>query len=385
MRRIYLDNAASTPLDKRVLKVMKPYLTKVYGNPSSVHKEGREARMAIENARKTIAGILNCSPEEIFFTSGASEGNSWVSKNFKYHCTDNSHDSMMLANNDNKDGLISYPLLVSETGEMSYLANNFGQCHIDLTQAIGKLDVNLYDYKTDTFYEKDAASYSVGSYIKNGHPSIKLCNDLLGLGKCATASFSGHKFGAPKGVGVLFIRKQYQKDFVPLIYGHQENGLRGGTENVAGIVGMAEALRIAIKELPKNRQHIREMQDYIVMHANYPAKINTNVGGVSIFWNWVGFRYVRVEGHNGIINITFNHLDAQTAVQIFDREGVAVSAGSACNSGTDEPSRALMASGYTEEEAKRTIRISLGKQNTMREVKKFIKILRKVIDNYDKE
>ena len=92
-----------------------------------------------------------------------------------------------------------------------------------------------------------------------------------------------------------------------------------------------------------------------------------------------------MEGHNGIINITFNHLDAQTAVQIFDREGVAISAGSACNSGTDEPSRALMASGYEEEEAKRTIRVSLGKQNTMREVKKFVKILRKVIDNYDKE
>ena len=356
MRRIYLDNAASTPLDRRVLKVMKPYLTKVYGNPSSVHKEGREARIAIEKARKNIAGILNCRPEEIFFTSGASEGNSWVSKNFKYHCTDNSHDSMMLANNDNKDGLISYPLLVSETGEISYLANNFGQCHIDLTQAIGKLDVNLYDYKADT---------------SNGTSLITLHNDLLGLGKCATASFSGHKFGAPKGVGVLFIRKQYQKDFVPLIYGHQENGLRGGTENVTGIVGMAEALKIAIKELPKNCQHIREMQDYIMTHVNYPAKIKID--------------NIRVEGHNGIINITFNHLDAQTAVQIFDREGVAVSAGSACNSGTDEPSRALMASGYEEEEAKRTIRVSLGKQNTMREVKKFIKILRKVIDNYDKE
>ena len=356
MRRIYLDNAASTPLDKRILKAMKPYLTKVYGNPSSVHKEGREARIAIEKARKTIARILNCSPEEIFFTSGASEGNSWVSKNFKYHCTDNSHDSMMLANNDNKDGLLSYPLLVSETGEIGYLANNFGRCHIDLTQAIGKLDVNLYDYKTDT---------------SNGTSSITLYNDLLGLGKCATASFSGHKFGAPKGVGVLFIRKQYQKDFVPLIYGHQENGLRGGTENVTGIVGMAEALKIAIKELPKNCQHIREMQDYIMTHVNYPAKIKID--------------NIRVEGHNGIINITFNHLDAQTAVQIFDREGIAVSAGSACNSGADEPSRALMASGYEEEEAKRTIRVSLGKQNTMREVKKFIKILRKVIDNYDKE
>ena len=118
-------------------------------------------------------------------------------------------------------------------------------------------------------------------------------------------------------------------------------------------------------------------------HVNYSAKIKTE--NISTSWNWADFQYVRVEGHNGIINITFNHLDAQTAVQIFDREGVAISAGSACNSGTDEPSRALMASGYKEEEAKRTIRVSLGKQNTMHEIKKFIKILRKVIDNYDKE
>ena len=152
---------------------------------------------------------------------------------------------------------------------------------------------------------------------------------------------------------------------------------------MAGIVGIAEALRIAIEELPKNRQHIREMQDYIMTHVNYSAKIKTD--NISTSWNWADFQYVRVEGHNGIINITFNHLDAQTAVQIFDREGVAISAGSACNSGTDKPSRALMASGYKEEEAKRTIRVQLGKQNTMHEIKKFIKILRKVIDNYDKE
>ena len=151
---------------------------------------------------------------------------------------------------------------------------------------------------------------------------------------------------------------------------------------MAGIVGMAEALRIAIKELPKNRQHIREMQDYIMIYANYPAKIKTD--NVPIFWNWAGFRYVRVEGHNGIINITFNHLDAQTAVQIFDREGIAISAGSACNSGSDKPSKTLLASGYTSEEAMRTIRVSIGKQNTLHEIKKFVKILRKIIDKYDK-
>ena len=94
MKRIYFDNAASTPIDKRVLKAMKPYLTKVYGNPSSVHKEGKEAHLAIENARRAIANILDCKPEEIFFTSGASESNSWISKNFGLVCDETSHDSI---------------------------------------------------------------------------------------------------------------------------------------------------------------------------------------------------------------------------------------------------------------------------------------------------
>ena len=96
MKRIYFDNAASTPIDKRVLKAMKPYLTKVYGNPSSVHKEGKEAHLAIENARRAIANILDCKPEEIFFTSGARESNSWISKNFGLVCDETSHDSILL-------------------------------------------------------------------------------------------------------------------------------------------------------------------------------------------------------------------------------------------------------------------------------------------------
>ena len=114
MRRIYLDNAASTPIDRRVLKAMKPFLKNEYGNPSSVHKEGREARNAIEKARKDIAEALHCHSEEIFFTSGASESNSWVSKNVDYYCDDTSHDSILLANlTSSVFDVYSYPLIDS--------------------------------------------------------------------------------------------------------------------------------------------------------------------------------------------------------------------------------------------------------------------------------
>lgn len=343
MRRIYLDNAATTPIDKRVLKAMKPFLTKRYGNPSSTHKEGREARMAIEKARFTIASILNCQPDEIFFTSGASESNSWVSKNFKYEVAPISHDSMILANSGKKIDAVSYPLIDSETGKRGeVLKLGINNYHLDLTQAIGKVRIDLSE--TTSWYGKH-------------------------FYRCQTASFSGHKFGAPKGVGVLFIRKVYQEQFKPLIFGHQENGLRGGTENVAAIVGVAKALEIAYNELEKNNHHMRVLTDYIMIHANPVNQIKPDV---------------LVNGDNNIVNITFQNLDAQTAVQIFDREGIAISAGSACNSSSDEPSKILMAYGYSPEDARKTIRVSVGKQNTLHEVKRFVKILRKIIDKYDK-
>lgn len=353
MKRLYFDNAASTPINKHVLRAMKPYLTKYYGNPSSIHYEGLMAHIAIEKARKDIAKILNCREDEIFFTSGASESNSWVSKNFGYYCNGTSHDSMVLANVDREIELsyYSYPLLDSETG---HIHKPHKGCvdgyHIDLTQAIGKIDINLYGHKTN---------------MASNYFALTLYDNSLGLDKCATASFSGHKFGAPKGVGVLFIRKQYQKDFVPLIYGHQENGLRGGTENVVGIVGMAEALKQAYKNIEKNKKKISRISNYI-----------TN--------NIYGYKKMNIGFDGSIINITFRFLNAQTAVKIFDLYGVAISAGSACNSGSDEPSRILMSQGYSKQEANNTIRISIGKQNTLHQARKFVKIFNKIIDKYDK-
>lgn len=352
MRRIYLDNAATTPIDKRVLRVMKPYLTKKYGNPSSAHKEGVEAFMAIEQAREVVANALNCDASEIFFTSGASESNAWVTRNASYICDETSHDSVILSNDNYKAKsfkkpisikLKSYPLLDSETGNLHIPDDNESGCHIDLTQAIGKVNIRMNGYSMYKSY-------------------ITLYSDSINLDNCITASFSGHKFGAPKGVGVLFIRKDVQQYFMPLICGHQENGMRGGTENVAGIVGMAKALEIATKEIEKNTLHINKLQQYITSNISEDIMIKVS---------------------HGIINITFNKLNAQSAVQIFDVYGVAISAGSACNSGSDEPSKTLLSLGYTEEQAKRTIRISLGKQNTLHEIKRFVKILKKIIDKYD--
>ena len=353
MRRIYLDNAATTPIDKRVLKVMMPYLKSKFGNPSSLHKEGKEAALAIEKSRKIIADILNCDASEIFFTSGASESNSWVTRNASYICDNTSHDSMVLSNENFLNNNIkkpigiklkSYSLIDSETGRLHIPKEDDNGCHIDLTQAICKVRVRM-----------------------NGYSMYKSCmhiyHDSINLDECITASFSGHKFGAPKGIGVLFVRKDIQNVFKPLISGHQENELRGGTENVAGIVGIAKALELTVNELDNNNLHIKKMQDFIV---NSLSNITT------------------LSANNGIINITFKNLNAQTAVQIFDRYGISISAGSACNSKSEIPSKTLLSLGYSEEDASKTIRISLGKDNSIHEIKKFVNIFKKILDKFDK-
>ena len=327
MGRIYFDNAASKPMYKGVYRAMKPYLLKYYGNPSSVHKEGFRLRMAMENAREKIANILGCNAGEIFFTSGASEANSWVSMACGCLYDDSSHDSIKMANNGITGSVYSVPLLNSETGRPSYYVGSDTPFHFDLTQAIGRIKICLHN--TD----------------------------------CMSASLSAHKFGGPKGVGLLYIKEEYQDRFKPLIYGHQEGGLRGGTENVAGIIGMAKALELVYKNWQKSKNRI--------------IKCRTKIE------NFLSKNKIRYSSAENIINITFKELNAQTAVRLFDKNKIAISAGSACNSGNDEPSTALLYYGYSRDEALRTIRVSLGSQNTIKEARRFNRVLRKIIDNYD--
>lgn len=339
MKRIYFDNAATTPLNKGVLRAIRPFLTKEYGNPSSNHKEGREVRQAIEKARLQVSKALNCKPQEIFFTSGASESNSIIVHSSPFLITlKNNHDSLELGanvvnDNEARVGWFGFSGVNSETG-INYMkvgkaaSFDFQWVHADLTQMIGKQKV-----------------------------------DLKNLYWITSASFSGHKFGALKGVGVLFVREDKQKFVKPLIYGHQEQGLRGGTENVVGIVSLGEAIEIATKNMVKNAKRVSKIEDFLKKRIN----------GMGLL----------CRGENGILSITFDNVFASTIMHFLDMRGVAVSVGSACNSDLEKPSNVLMQSGYTEDEALRTIRVSIGAQNTLREARKFCKILQEIVDKFD--
>lgn len=338
MKRIYFDNAATTPLDKRVLRAIKPFLKQKYGNPSSVHKEGKETKMAIEKARIQVAKVLNCSSSEIYFTSGASESNAIIANSGNVVVSSHqNHDSIELwldKNKKNNTKIYFYSVINNETGKYIRASElkKYKYIHADLTQAIGKKRIDL---------QKDT--------------------------NITSASFSAHKFGGLKGTGVLFIRENCSMDINPLILGHQENEIRGGTENVLGIVSLGKAIELAEKDRFKNHIRINQIANYIYNNLTIEKK----------------YKPQKMTCNNGIINLTFKHLNAQSAVQILDKYGIAVSAGSACNSNSDEPSKILIDEGYSIDEANKTIRISLGKQNTLREAKRFIKVLKKIIDKYD--
>lgn len=346
MKRIYFDNASTTPLDRRVLKAITPFLTKDYGNPSSTHYEGRRARQAIERARKQCANALGCNTDEIFFTSGASESNSWAHRIWDLQPDNRVHDSLQSNQYTRKiyipeqksQTIHAISLINNETGRNDYkdyfreqcskITGEVGDIFLDLTSAVGHIDIDLHS---------------------EGH--------IVG------ASLSGHKFGALKGIGLLYVRRDQYIKMKSLIFGHQEGGWRGGTENVVGIISMGEAIELVTKEMEKNNKQISRIVSYIM---NEIDTIN-----------------YKTHTRNHIINITLKNLSAQTAVQIFDQYGIAISAGSSCNSNSTNPSQILINSGYTEDEALKTIRISIGKQNTLKEAKRFIKILKEIIKKYD--
>jgi cysteine desulfurase len=356
MKRIYFDANATTKMDKRVLKVFLDTLRHNWGNPSSLYYEGKKAATALQEARKKVAVALGCDEDEIFFVSSSSEAISWVAKMRKIVVSPYSHHSMKESQKDCNPKLIDthvvgIPEINNETGRDNIIDTSFiwnidkEYLFVDLTATVGKEKINLHE---------------------NSNILYACC--------------SGHKFGAGLGCGVLYIKKSEQGYVQPLIYGSQEKGYRGGTENIPAIVAFGEAIKIATNEIGKNNKKIKEILDYIINKIKSEKVIQK--GMFQEVWYK---KPSKIRKSSNVINITFEYLLAQTSVMLFDKYGICVSAGSACNSGDDKPSEVLLANGYSKEEALRTIRVSISKDNTKREAKRFVKILNIIVDKYDKE
>ncbi len=363
----YFDYAATTPLRKEVLDAMMPFLTTEYGNPSSQYKIGSIAYDAVQNARQIIARTINAEPNEIFFTSGGSESNSWAIKGtlFRYsrnlittpiehHSLLNACDTIIGLNG----GMVSF-LTMDDYGFVN--AQDIKQLANDEPTLVSVMMLNnelgIYEpiKEIGAALKGKNAIFHTDAVQAYGHMPIdvKALNvDML--------SASSHKIYGPKGVGFLYIKKSAQKNIRPLINGgQQESSLRGGTENVAGIVGMAKAAQLAYDEMEKinkKNRHIRNSLSQVIQmrrgHINNPVNASPN---------HLSFR--------------FDDIRAEIWNEFFNEHGVYLSSGSACNSLSGEPSHVLTAIGLSEKEANESLRISLGRDNTEDDVKEFEKIL----------
>ncbi len=379
---IYLDNSATTYIDPRVLKTMMPYLKEKYGNPSSFHNKGKEARDAVEMARKQVAGVLNCAVNEIIFTGGGTEANNLAIQGIikqvqsskskvKSHIitTKIEHPSVLevckylekekLAEitylNVDKYGIIDLKELVkslrSETVLVSIIyANN----EIGVIQDIKKISRVVKKYNNNILLHIDACQAS-------GY----LMMDVKKLGVDMMTINSSKVYG-PKGIGALFIKRGVK--IKPIMFGgHQEDSLRPGTENVAGIVGFGSAIELLCEADYKNEiLKVGELRDYFIgeLFKRIP-KIRLN-----------GHMVKRLSSN---VNVSILDIEGEALILRLNEKGVYCSTGSACASGSLEPSYVIMALGVPYEVAHGSLRFTFGKKTTKKEIDYVLKVLPKIV------
>ena len=375
MKNIYFDNAATTKLDEEVLQEMMPYLTENYGNASSIYQLGRESRNAVESSREKIAKILNCKPNEIYFTTGGSESDNTAIKGIakankqkgNHIITSKIEHPAVLetCKQLEKEGFETSYISVDENGiidleelkkaikpttiliTIMFANNEIGT--IQPIEEIGKIakEHNIY-FHTD-------AVQAVGS--------VKIDVQKLNID---SLSLSGHKFYGPKGIGVLYVKTGV--NFEKYISGgHQERNKRAGTENVAGIVGIGKAIELAYNNLDEHNNKIKELRDY------YVEQVKEKIPYIKIN----GDMEKRLPGNS---NISFRFIEGEGLLLNLDLKGICASSGSACTSGSLDPSHVLLAIGLPHEIAHGSLRITIGKYNTKEEVDYLVENLVEIVN-----
>jgi cysteine desulfurase len=371
MPQIYLDSAATTTLRKEVIDTMIEVLQKNYGNASSTHSFGRSSKTIIETSRKSIAKILNCHASEIIFTSSATEGTNWVLKEM---VKNNGIKKLISSKIEHHATLYTVKQLEKEFGlEVVYTKISKNGCldEADLIQHIENSNV-------PTLVTLMHVNNEIGTVL-NIEKIAQICQEnnvkfhcdtvqsvgktLFDLEHCKVDFLvaSAHKFHGPKGVGFAFVRKN--NILQPLLYGgEQEKGLRAGTEATHQIAAMTKALEIATQNYKEEFNYIKNLKDYCISQLN--EKINgIKVNGENTFYN--------------ILNILLPFSEEKTAMILFnlDMKGIAVSRGSACQSGSQKPSHVLAEFVSEEDLKKPALRISFSHENTKEEIDYFIQTL----------
>lgn len=365
--KIYLDNNASTPIDPQVLKAMVDYLETTYGNPSSQHFFGRNARAALSSARDSIANYLGVKSKEIIFTSGGTESLNLILQGLPNPghiiTSDVEHAAVFetLKSLEKKGFTVTY-LKASLHGAISPEAVQ--EAITPQTQCIVLMSVNNETgVKTDiesiaSLALRAGVHFVVDAIAQLGKEPIRIYDGMSAM------CFSGQKIHAPQGIGFAYIRSGFK--LKPFLYGgEQENGRRAGTENISGVVALAEAVKVLKGELPSAAIRMRKLRDQL------EEGIRSKIPGIHV--NGEGPRVCNTS------NISFPGADGEALLAALDIAGVAASHGSACASGALEPSRILVNMGYPKERVRSAIRFSLSRFTTERDIEECINILCNII------
>ena len=372
--QVYADNAATTKLSSTALQAMLPYFETVYGNPSSLHSAGQEAKEALENARQTVADCLGCEPREIIFTSGGSEADNQailsaarygerkgkkhiISTAFEHHAV--LHTLQKLE----KEGFEVTLLDVSQghniTAQQVKDAIREDTCLVTCMYANNEIGSVLPIAEIGAVCKEADVPFHTDAVQAAGHIAIHVKEQNIDM-----LSLSAHKFHGPKGVGALYVRRGF-----PLVNvidgGAQERGKRAGTENIPGICGMAAALKEACDHLEENQKKVSALRDRLIEGLSQIPHSALNGDPVNRLSNNVSFCFEGIEGESLLL--------------LLDMQGVCASSGSACTSGSLDPSHVLLAIGRVHDVAHGSLRLSLCEYNTDEEVDHILKVVPQVV------
>lgn len=374
-KTVYVDNAATTAMSDVAVEAMKPYLQGIYGNPSSLHSVGQRAKEELEKARQTVADCLGASPREIYFTSGGSEADNQAIRSAAYNGAAKGKKHIISTNFEHHAVLHTLKKLEGEGFEVTYLpVDKNGLITAEQVEEAIRPDTALV---TTMYANNEVGSIlpikEIGAVCRNrkvtfhtdavqavGHIPVNVEGDNIDM-----LSLSAHKFHGPKGVGVLYCRRNIPlRTFIE--GGAQERGKRAGTENLAGICSMAAALKDAIDHLAENMAREEEMRDILIegLSAIPHSKLN-------------GDRFKRLPG---TVNMCFEGIEGESLLLLLDAKGICASSGSACTSGSLDPSHVLLALGLPHEVAHGSLRLSLCPENTVEEMRYIVQEVPKVVE-----
>ena len=374
-KRIYVDNAATTKTDGRVLEAMLPYFAEVYGNPSSIYAEGRAAKAAVETARAQVATAIGAEAGEIYFTGSGSEADNWAIRSAAKALKDKGNHIITTAV-EHHAVLHTCQSLEKEGFEVTYLpVDAFGRVSVDAVKNAIKDTTILI---TVMFANNEIGTImpiaEIGALAKEKgilfHTDAVQAIGMVPINvkemHIDMLSLTGHKFHGPKGSGALYVRKGVKLTSF-ITGGAQEKNRRAGTENVAGIVGLGKAIELATEDIPKKAAYLTKLRD------TYIQKMLDTVP------------YAQLNGHPeerlpGNANISFSFIEGEGLLLFLDMKGISASSGSACTSGSLDPSHVLLAIGRKHEEAHGSLRVSFDTENTLEDVDTIVTAVAEIVE-----